>query len=290
MVQKGKTHNYAMNLTKLVSGFFTWTKLITALPSICVGAYNFLANPENKNWTIVIVSSSAFIVICLVSYLTRRFSHTIISKIFSVFSRTMPYSLDEWNVTYEYETKTRMNFKAFYLVKALQTGVDNIRVRYNWSGDNPIAPYPITAGDCSTKNVEYIGQEFGYAYYRVNSTTKINKNDPSMKLGVSITNMEDPDMKASTHLLTNINVKTKLLIMTVILPEKYKFTNVEYLEYLHSTDDDHWHKYTAINHPKTVNITTNNNKTHITWTVHNPILGGKYIIRWKHLCENDNNH
>lgn len=181
-----------------------------------------------------------------------------------------------------------MSFKATYLVRALQTGVNNIRVRYNWSGGNKIIPTPITEGDCSTKNIEYVGQEFGYAYYRVNSTTRINKNDPPMKLGVSINNMADPDMKASTHLLTNINVKTKLLTMTVILPEEYKYTNVEYLEYLHSTDDDHWHKYTSNKHRAIVDITTDQDKrTLIKWEIKNPILGGKYVISWKYLKEND---
>ena len=87
-------------------------------------------------------------------------------------------------------------------------------------------------------------------------------------------------------MLTNINVETDVLILKVILPNVISFQNVEYLEYLHATDDFHWHRYVADtkNSPVTIESSTNSNKTTITWEIKKPVFGGKYVIRWEPIA------
>lgn len=204
---------------------------------------------------------------------------SIIKRVFNMFAYNMQYSFDEWIVQYEYHSPYKMSFYTTYMVKALQTGVDHIRVRFNWSGateTNPIKPLPACEDDYQSDKIVFFHREYGYLYYKLYSKNTINRNDKPIKMGVKLENLEDNAKKASPHLLTSVSVVTKVLKMRVILPINMRPEDIHCLEYLHSTDDFHWRDLS--NCYKLEKIA---NKWHIIWDVDKPVFGGKYIMSWK---------
>lgn len=246
---------------------------------------NFIKNSWSVTWWWVLLAVAATVVAYVtVNYVTNH-SRNIIVRILNLFAPKLPYSLKMWETTYEYLSENTMQFEALFQVAPQQTGVDHIRARYNWSAateDNPIHLHPIKTQGYQTSEIVPDGCEFGYSFYKIYSRTSINKGDPPIKLGVKIPNLVEKEKKASPHLLTNINVLTEKLVMTVILPSSIHPEDIEFLEYIHATDDHHWHRYVAETHPALVTFTPlSNNRKKITWPIAHPIIGGKYIIRWR---------
>ncbi|MBR3692503.1 MAG: hypothetical protein IKL89_07400 [Clostridia bacterium] len=219
-----------------------------------------------------------FISILIVIHICKANNISIIKGIFNMFAYNMQYSFDEWTAQYVYHSQEKMSFYTTYKVKALQTGVDHIRVRFNWSGateSNPINPIPICEDDYKSDRLEFFQREYGYNHYKLYGKNPISKNDAPIKLGVKLENLEDKSKIASPHLLTSISVVTKKLNMRVILPSNIHPENIRCLEYLHSTDDFEWHDLS-----KDCVLEKIGNEYHITWVVDKPIFGGKYILSW----------
>ncbi len=245
---------------------------------------NYVRNNLAETWWLVLLAIVLAIVLHIAHRLCVKYGRDITAYALNLFAKKAPYRLEKWESTYEYLSETEMQFNAHFDVVACQTGVDHIRVRYNWSGASEVSPIklqPIRGGQFHTKCIVPDGSEFGYAFYKVLSDTKNNKGDKPMKLGVAIKGLKDTEKKASPHLLTNINVPTDRLIMTVILPSNISPENIEYLEYIHATDDYHWHKYVTEDNPDLVKAElTSDNKKKIVWEICNPVVGGKYVIKW----------
>lgn len=187
-----------------------------------------------------------------------------------------PYRLLTWDAVYEYHSMTEMYFRSEYNVKAMQTGVDHIRIRFNWSGesgDAPIVPMAIQGSDYQSERLEDDGSEYGYRYYKLFSHTPYNKSDNPFKMGVEIPSMKADDQKLSHHLLVSVSMLTEQLKMYVSFPENIYPENIEFFEYIHATDDHHWHTETL--EPKKVD-----GKWVIERTIPDPIYGGKYKIHW----------
>lgn len=190
----------------------------------------------------------------------------------------LPYSFSSWDALYEYKDLNNMEFTAIYTVKPLQSGVDNIRVRYNWTGATDgflMTPLPLTdiSKGIHTSKVVFDGKEYGYDYYRVYSPTSHNKRDEDFLVGTNIKLKNG--VKCSHHLLTSISVKTSHLTMRVILPDGLEPIAVNFFEYLHATDDVHWHTK-----PLKPKFNVQLRKWEIVHDVENPIFGGKYLISW----------
>ena len=233
---------------------------------------------------IIVVVTIAFLL--FISFYPRKNSDKIIKKILRLFAPSATYSFSSWKATYEYHSNELMSFHTRYNVKALQTGVECIRVRFTWSGaseKNPIHPKPCKTEGCTTKSIEYEGDEFGYKFYKVYNKTRFNKGDPEVKLGIDIDNMKvTKDKPVSNHLATNINVITDELTMRVLLPSNLKPTNIRALEYLHSTDHNHWKDLSDESKCKSLDDGTG--RWEIALTVSEPVYGGKYFICWDLEC------
>lgn len=246
--------------------------------------YNFITKSWKSGWWTVLLLVGVLTCVFWALHFARKHYRKFAVWVLNLFAKKLPYSLKRWEIKYEYLTPTEMQYEALFQVKALQTGVDHIRVRYNWSGateQNPIFPEPIVGGSFHTKRIESDGSEFGYNFYKVFSNAVINEEDEPILLGVRIRNLIEKGKKASPHLLTNVNVITDLLVMTVLLPSDILPENIEFLEYIHATDDCHWHRYVEGDNHDIVKVeTTPENKKKILWEVKDPIIGGKYIIRW----------
>ena len=270
------------NVISWISNAFT----ILSFFGISAGTISLICSLDiGIQWYTLILISISLLLLPFLRRISDRFSSIVVAKVYSLFSKEMPYSLAEWDITYQYKTTTAMYFKALFTVKALQTGVDYIRVRYNWSGANGLNEKmltPITSDGYSTDRIIYDGKEFGYTFYKIYSRTSINRDDVPLKLGLEIKDMQDPEKKASPHLLTNINVKTDLLKMHVILPHDIAINpnDVEFLEYVHATDDHHWHRYTESSCKSVAINKLPDNGTQIEWIITHPIIGGKYVIKW----------
>lgn len=247
--------------------------------------YNFLNNTWTTNWWWVVIALSITFGALAIIFWGKKHSHTIVSFFLNLFAKMLSYKLKKWEIIYEYLSEVEMQYEAHFDVVALQTGVDHIRVRYNWSGateSNPIKPEPILDSGYQTTHLEPDGTEFGYSFFKVFSNTKINVGDRPIKLGVKISNLKETVKKASPHLLTNVNVPTEELIMKVLLPSNIFPEDIEFLEYIHATDDHHWHKYVQGDDHNIVRVNTiQENKKEIVWPVKHPIIGGKYVIRWQ---------
>lgn len=204
----------------------------------------------------------------------------IIKSVLRWFAPNSSYSYEEWNAEYEYKSLTCMSFRTRYKVKALQSGVKNIRVRFNWSGaseSSPIIPKPFCADGYTTKEVKYAGEEYGYTYYDVINQTSFNKGDTPVMLGVDIEDMKTNDpQKISHHLLTSVNVVTDQLNMTILFPQNICPKNIVAHEYLHATDDNHWRERSS----ECSRVFRDDNKWEVTWKVKDPVYGGKYIVHW----------
>lgn len=210
-----------------------------------------------------------------------KFRDSIIKRVLRWFAPNSTYSFSKWETEYEYKSLECMSFRTRYSVKAMQAGVNHIRVRFNWSGaseSNPIIPKPAMSDGCTTKEIKPAGEEYGYKYFDVFNQTSFNKGDPEVLLGVDIEDMKTDDpQKVSHHLLTSVNVVTDVLTMVIIFPKNIYPENIVAHEYLHATDDNHWREHTTA-------CKLNRNaegKWVISWSVKNPVFGGKYIIHWK---------
>lgn len=267
---------------------FDWVcRIITVLTFLEISIssiQNSIKKTWSTNWLTPVSCFFLFILLMIILRVCKKNSHLIIRTLMNMFARKSRYKYKNWEITYEYVSPTEMNFRAEYSVQALETDVDSIRVRCNWSGWNntfPLSPSPIKDPGFSTKCVEYVGKEFGYFFYKVSSTSRINHGDSPIKLGIRLDSLKDLNNTASPHLLANIAVETDELVLNVILPHQIVANNVECYEYIHATDDFHWHKYstTSPNSPIMINR-IDNNRTMLIWKIQKPILGGKYIIKW----------
>lgn len=236
-----------------------------------------------RNWmfaipTVIFILIFIVIAICRKYNLFRKYNHRIASFVMNLFSPNNGYKLKEWKTVYEYLNEDNMKFHVEYEVDPLQSDVNFINVRYNWSGENetnPIIVKPIKNKGFDTKNLEEIGKEYGYKLYKLHSNNTYNKNDKPFKLGVKMDLSKKPEDPISHHLLTSISMKTENLRMIIKFPYSLHPTNIRKLEYLHSSDYVHWvsdNSYKA--------ELDENNKWVIKWDVENPIYGGKYVIKW----------
>lgn len=234
------------------------------------------------------IPAGVFITILICVFLCKKNQISVIKYIMNMFAYNMKYSFEEWTAEYEYHTDTQMSFRTTYLVKAIQAGIDHVRVRFNWSGatdDNPIKPEPITADGYFSKELELFEREYGYNHYKLRSKKPVNKDDEPIKLGVKLENLEDVAKIASPHLLTSISVITRKLNMIVILPYHIYPKNIRCLEYLHATDDCHWHDLS-----NECCLELKNDKWYVSITVDKPVFGGKYVLRWEptlHMAANN---
>lgn len=229
-------------------------------------------------WAIVLAVIAFSMLIVIHACMKHRDS--IIKFVLRLFAPNSTYCFSKWEVIYEYIATDEMKLHTRYTVKALQTGVDHIRVRFNWSGateTNPIHPIPSLNSGCTTQRIEFAGDEYGYKNYNLYNRTAFNKGDPDVKLGVDIENMKTTGQKeVSHHLLTSVSVVTDTLHMKVILPKSIYPANVVAHEYLHATDNNHWRDRSADCQP----IRQDDGTWVISWNIDKPVFGGKYIVYW----------
>lgn len=240
-----------------------------------------------KKSLICVIPFVISIIILIIICFCKKNNTAIIKYILKIFAYNMQYTFDEWTTEYEYHTIDKMSFSTSYLVRAQQTGVDNIRVKFNWSGAtdlNPINPQPICKGDFQSNRIELFAREYGYNHYKLYSKHSINKGDTPIKMGVKLSNLVDTERKASSHILTSISVDTKKLTMIAIFPTTMPIKNIRCLEYLHSTDDFHWHNLSDEH-----KIELSGSKQYLIWSVDKPVYGGKYIMSWEFADSVNNN-
>lgn len=254
--------------------------IIANIVTICTG----LGVPFSAVWSFVRASwlwailAAVFFFLTIGFVMVRKHSHRLFSWILGLFSPNLPYSFSSKDVVYEYKDLSNMEFCATYKVKPLQSGVDNIRVRYNWSGATAgfsMTPEPVTddSNHIYTKKVVFDGKEYGYSYYKVYSTTKHNKNNKDFLVGTRI-KLENGE-NCSHHLLDSIGVKISKLNMKIVLPKDLHPISINFFEFLHSTDDIHWRTETL-----EAKFDSKLQKWIIERSVDNPIFGGKYLISW----------
>lgn len=272
--KRANTENDQIYIGKI---FGTVADVLSVLAYIGISV-SVLAAWLKKNWCIGVIAVGAIVCLLVVRHCKKNFRR-IVAFILGLFAPKFPYRMDSWNVEYEYKSMSEMAFRAKYGVNALQAGVDHIRVRYSWSGEtaaSPVVPKPYSSAEENifTAAVEEDGREFGYKYYKVYSKTAYNKGDPVFWLGTTTDLVCADQEKISHHLMTNISVVTERLNMKVILPRNIKPNNVQFFEYLHSTDYYHWHTYR-----KEAKLLEDGRRI-IEWDIEKPIIGGKYLISW----------
>lgn len=231
---------------------------------------------RNLAW---IIPLCIFSVLILIAFLCKKNHILIVKWIMNMLAYNMKYVLDEWTARYEYLSAKEMTFRTTYVVRALQPGMDHIRVRFNWSGEtdsNPIEPKPIVETGFDSVRMELFDKEYGYKHYNLYSRNKINKGDEPLKLGVTLDGLVDVSEKASPHILTSISVVTDRLKMIAVLPIHMIPEDIHCYEYLHSTDDCHWHDLTSMCECK-----TEGNKWQVSILIDKPVFGGKYILKWR---------
>ncbi len=236
-----------------------------------------------KSWHLLIPAGVLLLLLSLLRF-CKTHNRRIIAWVMDLLSPNFSYRLSLWEVNYEYKSMSEMRYETKYVVHALRTGVDHIRIRFNWSGSPDATPRPVKRQGYHTKKLEFDGMEYGYKYYNVFSWSAFNKSDGPVTLGVVSDPLIVTDPEAlSHHLLTSMTMPSDRLTMRVTLPYEISPENVEFFEFLHATDDFHfhWHKYDE-EHPysqdKMVELT--DGKWVITWDIPHPIYGGKYLIKW----------
>lgn len=272
-----KTEKNTMEIERLLSIVSNILTIISwlGITSISVVFVFF----QHNFW--LIVPFAVLILLLIVLYIFRKQHDNLIKWFLKLFAYNTQYYFEEWTARYEFKSEYKMSFYTSYVVRALQSGVDHIKVRFNWTGStdtNPITPTPICDSDFHSMRLEWYQKEYGYNYYKLFSRNKINKNDKPIKLGVKIENLDDKYKKASPHLLTSISVVTKKLNMIVVLPTTIYPERIRCLEYLHSTDDVHWHD---LSDQHTLVRDSESKHWILSWTVNKPVFGGKYIMSWE---------
>lgn len=265
-----KTHNLR------VGKIFEITANAGSLLGWCGIPLSVLLAYFRKSWLLVIPGALLLIFVLFLRY-CRNNHRKIISWIMTLFAPNAPYRLLTWDAVYEYRSMSEMCFRSVYEVKAMQTGVDHIRIRFNWSGEsanNPIVPQVLQEPGFQSKHLEDDGSEYGYHYYKLFSHTFHNRSDDPFKLGIKIPSMKVDNQSLSHHLLVSVSMLTEQLKMRVVFPENIIPEDIEFFEYIHATDDYHW--YTRTLKPRNAD-----GKWIIEQSIPDPIYGGKYMIRWK---------
>lgn len=280
-----RTQKHNLKIGSIINNISAGVTFLGFFGISAASIYNFITNSWKTNWWWMAIVVVTMVVASVINHLSKKHYRLIVVYILNLFAKNLSYKLQKWEIIHEYLSETDMQFEAHFDVIALQTGVDHIRVRYNWSGateSNPIMPEPIIDAGYQTTRLDADGTEFGYSFFKVFSNTKINVGDKPIKLGVRMRNLKETEKKASPHLLTNINVPTEELVMKILLPSNIYPEAIEFLEYIHATDDYHWHRYVQGDDYNLVNVNiTANNKKEIIWVITRPIIGGKYVIRWQ---------
>ena len=267
---KNKKHN-----TKIGTIFGFIINSITVLSFLGV-TFATVVSFITKNWwwMLLILAIPAFIFLIMT---IRKTSVALVKFIIRLFSINNKYKFNEFKATYEYVTPCTMKYRSEYLVKAKQSGVDNIRLRLNWSGScssEPLHPKPMYKARTITETED----EFGYTTYKL-EIPSINANDKPIKAGVKLDSLTVDKVEPKKHLKVGISVVTDNLVMKVIFPRNLEPINVEFLEYLHFTDDNHWHRIVDVKETKPV-YRANRKQYVLTWSIKKPVFGGKYIIKW----------
>lgn len=233
-----------------------------------------------KKYALAILLVVIAIIVLILIHLCKKYRASIIKFILRQFAPNSPYRFTKWEAIYEYTSMNTMAFRTRYTVKAMQAGVDHIRVRFNWSGatdTNPIKPKPAKTSGCTTQRIEFAGDEYGYKYYNVFNRTAFNKGEQDVKLGVDIEDMRVSNKKeVSHHLLSSISVVTDTLQMIVVLPSNIYPNNIIAHEYLHATDETHWRDCST----ECTVERRDDGKWKVSWEIDKPVFGGKYIIYW----------
>lgn len=262
-------HLYGGKIFGLIADVLSILSWIGIPLSVVLGVFR-------HSWVWIVPLLLLVIILVLLS-LCRKYSRSIVHWVLGLFALNLPYRFLSRTSEYEYMSSDRMQFRTIYEVKALQTGVDYIRARFNWSGEtdkNAVYPRPVLDEgnkiytDCLVPD----GREYGYSYYKVFSPSKHNKGDAPFRLG-TYSDLQVGDRPVSHHLLTSISAATDVLHMKVILPEHLSPCNIEFFEYLHATDEHHWHRCEG-------DAKRIDKKWVITWDIEQPIYGGKYLITW----------
>lgn len=269
---------HGLQFNSIFSALSGVASILSFLGLSAVVIFNTVTKVWSENWRSIIFPGIAFVISLIVFIAFRAFGREIAIFLFNLFAQKNPYRLKCRIIEYEYISPTTMKYRTEYTVVAMQTGVDFVRSRINWTGEtegNPVKIQPILESGFYTSRIAPDGCEYGYNYYKIFSHTPINRGE-NIKLGAKIDDLVDKDKKAVPHLLTNVNVQTSTLVMKVIFPSDMTVRNVEFLEYAHAVDDYHWHRYTD----DRTKISNDGGRQFITWTVKSPVVGGKYIIKW----------
>ena len=270
-----KSKSKSMEIERI---FSIISNIIAILSWIGISSISFLFVFFYRNFWLAIPLLVLVLLLFVLRIIKKQYKN-IIKWFLKLFAYNTQYYFDEWTAKYEFHSQYKMSFHTTYIVKALQAGVDHIRVRFNWSGssdDNPISPRPIVKRDYDSDKLELYQQQYGYNYYKLYSKNKINKNQGSLKLGVELNNLVDTQKKASPHLLTSISVITNKLYMIVVFPENIYPEKIWCLEYLHATDDIHWNDLTDEH-----TLERKDKKWVLSWTITKPVFGGKYYMSWQ---------
>ncbi|NCA80143.1 MAG: hypothetical protein EOM76_08170 [Sphingobacteriia bacterium] len=184
------------------------------------------------------------------------------------------YKITNKFVTYEFLSRTSMQFKNEFYVKPLHDGVDNIVDKYKWSVNQELHILPITQGhDVQKMDMDSV---FGYQQYRIFFNRSYNKEDKPIRTGIVIEDMHDVEKKSLLHLGTGIYDITSTLTLKIIFNSSLQPINIRELEYIHYTDEQHY--YCKRIHQAELNEQTGNKE--INWVIKHPIYGGKYMIEW----------
>lgn len=241
------------------------SSLITIIPFIyAINSKQFIAY--------LIVVSLLVISVCLFSF-RKKISMNILKKIMNLTCPYKMYKLKKKESIYEYETREQMRHEKIFEVQVLHDGFDGVNDKFKWTGDDHLMPCP----KYDTQEIEPLGIQSGMQLYKIKfkNNRRYNKSDKVEPLGMVIENITDPEQKSSTHLSSGVFEVTDQLVLHLIFGANLKPKNIRKLEYLHYSDDCHFHCERG---EATYNEETG--KREIIWTIDKPFFGGKYMIDW----------
>ncbi len=219
-----------------------------------------------------------FAILLIISFFFRkRIAKCIMIYLMNLTAPDKRCRITSKKVIYEYKSMTEMCFSNEFFVKPLYDGLTSFPDKYKWTGPYTPKPKPLI----SNHKIDLIDIKYGYQRYCINLGAKsYNKSDRPIRTGIKLESLKDPDRQASPHLATGIYDCTENLTLEVWFPMDVNVTNIRKLEYIHFTDEEHYH-CTEENSPEICNELK---KKVIRYSIKRPIYGGKYLIDWE-FCD-----
>jgi hypothetical protein len=191
----------------------------------------------NGNQTVAIISAVVAFLVCLLGFridgILRKNGSKIISAIFYFFTKVSnEYFVREQCLVYERKDAENWEFTKKYKLCSLSNTFNSFDDRFCWSSNSNIAKINAVNQDHTITNIR--GEEIWTAY-----TVKFDtvfKGD-EIQTGAVITDLNDASKTVRPFLSANILKKTRLLRMTVKIPNEFNPINPKFEIYSNSTRD-----------------------------------------------------